>query len=104
MTTLLLDADVVIALTVADHNHERASRWFVTVEQAAVCPVVEGALIRFLVRVGVSATTARALLAALHTATRACSSGPTRFRTQTSMSATSSATARSPTPTWPVWR
>ncbi len=83
MTTLLLDADVVIALTVADHNHERASRWFVTVEQAAVCPVVEGALIRFLVRVGVSATSARALLAALHTATRACSSGPTRFRTQT---------------------
>lgn len=67
MTTLLLDADVVIALTVADHNHERASRWFVTVEQAAVCPVVEGALIRFLVRVGVSATSARALLAALHT-------------------------------------
>ncbi len=83
MTTLLLDADVVIAFTVADHNHERASRWFVTVEQAAVCPVVEGALIRFLVRVGVSATSARALLAALHTATRACSSGPTRFRTQT---------------------
>ena len=84
MTTLLLDADVVIALTVADHEHpERASRWFVTVEQAAVCPVVEGALIRFLVRVGVSATSARALLAALHTATRACSSGPTRFRTQT---------------------
>ncbi len=68
MTTLLLDADVVIALTVADHeHHERASRWFVTVEQAAVCPVVEGALIRFLVRVGVSATSARALLAALHT-------------------------------------
>ena len=67
MTTLLLDADVVIAFTVADHNHERASRWFVTVEQAAVCPVVEGALIRFLVRVGVSATSARALLAALHT-------------------------------------
>lgn len=53
MTTCLLDANVLIALTVAEHEHHvRASEWAADVERFALCPVVEGALVRFLVRVG----------------------------------------------------
>lgn len=55
MTTYLLDANVLIALTVAEHeHHERATGWAATAERFAVCPVVEGALIRFMVRMGES--------------------------------------------------
>ena len=51
--TYLLDANVLIALTVAEHeHHERASTWAATVNRFAVCPIVEGALVRFLVRTG----------------------------------------------------
>ena len=67
MTTFLLDANVLIALTVAEHEHHgRASTWMADVEEFAVCPVVEGALVRFLVRLGESAATARAVLRAVH--------------------------------------
>jgi len=53
VTTHLLDANVLIALTVAEHeHHDRASRWVAGIERFALCPVVEGALVRFLVRVG----------------------------------------------------
>ena len=53
MRTYLLDANVLIALTVAEHEHHaRASSWAAGIERFAVCPVVEGALVRFLVRVG----------------------------------------------------
>lgn len=53
MTTYLLDSNVVIALTVVEHvDHERASSWAGSVDHFAVCPVTEGALVRFLVRVG----------------------------------------------------
>ena len=53
MTTFLLDANALIALTIAEHeHHERASDWLATVEAFAVSPVVEGALVRFLVRIG----------------------------------------------------
>jgi toxin-antitoxin system PIN domain toxin len=66
-TRFLLDANVLIALTVAEHvHHERASAWFAGVEQAAVCPIVEGALLRFLVRLGVPPNSVRAMLLALH--------------------------------------
>lgn len=66
MTTLLLDADVLIALTVAEHeHHDRASEWAATVDQLAVCPLVEGALIRFLVRLGESADAAAAIVRAV---------------------------------------
>lgn len=66
MTTYLLDANVLIALTVAEHEHHgSASRWAAGVDQFAVCPVVEGALIRFLVRIGESARAASELLRAL---------------------------------------
>ncbi|HMI34805.1 MAG TPA: TA system VapC family ribonuclease toxin [Propionibacteriaceae bacterium] len=55
----LLDANVLIALTVQEHeHHERASIWASTVDSFATCPVVEGALVRFLVRLGESAITA----------------------------------------------
>lgn len=63
MTTYLLDANVLIALSVAEHeHHDRASEWLARAADFAVCPVVEGALVRFLLRVGESAATAAALL------------------------------------------
>lgn len=67
MTTYLLDANVLIALTVADHEHHpRASAWASGIAEFAVCPVVEGALVRFLVRVGESAAVAQQVLHAVH--------------------------------------
>lgn len=55
MTTYLLDASVLIALTAREHvHHERVSRWAVEVERFALCSVVEGALIRFALRLGAS--------------------------------------------------
>lgn len=63
MTPHLLDANVLIALVVSDHeHHDRASRWLTQVKDFAVCPVVEGALVRFLLRIGESATTASHLV------------------------------------------
>lgn len=67
MTTYLFDANVLIALTVAEHeHHDRASRWAAGIEHFALCPVVEGALIRFLLRIGESATAATEVLRAVH--------------------------------------
>lgn len=55
----LLDANVLIALTVLEHeHHERAAIWASTADRFATCPIVEGALVRFLVRLGESAITA----------------------------------------------
>ncbi|RIQ16363.1 TA system VapC family ribonuclease toxin [Jiangella rhizosphaerae] len=63
MTTYLLDANVLIALTVAEHeHHERASRWAAGIDRFAVCPIVEGALIRFLIRLGEATHSAAAVL------------------------------------------
>lgn len=57
--TYLLDANVLIALTVEEHeHHERSTAWAAAVDRFAVCPIVEGALVRFLVRLGESAATA----------------------------------------------
>lgn len=71
MTTYLLDANVLIALTVAEHeHHERASEWVAQVERVAVCPVVEGALVRFLVRIGDSTAAATEVLRAVHAVPR----------------------------------
>lgn len=71
MTTFLLDANVVIALTVAEHeHHEQATAWLTTVSRFALCPVVEGALIRFLLRIGESAKTAAAVLDGVHASER----------------------------------
>lgn len=67
MTTHLLDANVLIALTVAEHEHHvRAATWAAGIHRFAVCPTVEGALVRFLVRIGESATAAVEVLRAVH--------------------------------------
>lgn len=66
MKTYLLDSDVLIALTVAEHvHHGRASTWAATISQFAVCPFVEGALVRFLVRAGERAEAVQQVLRAL---------------------------------------
>ena len=57
--TYLLDANVLIGLTVEEHeHHERAITWVANVDRFAVCPIVEGALVRFLLRLGESSSTA----------------------------------------------
>lgn len=64
--TYLLDANVLIALAVREHRfHEAAHGWFARVEQVAVCPITEGALVRFLLREGESASVAQAIVAAI---------------------------------------
>ena len=67
MTTHLLDANVLIALTVEEHEHHLSVvAWLTTVETVAVCPIVEGALMRFLVRIGESVSGATGALRLLH--------------------------------------
>ena len=63
----LLDANALIALVVADHeHHDRATRWATEVDAIALCPIVEGALVRFLVRAGEGQATAISILSALY--------------------------------------
>jgi len=63
VTTYLLDANVLIALTVQEHEHHgRVASWMAGVEHAALCPIVEGALVRFLVRIGESISVASEVL------------------------------------------
>lgn len=65
--TVLLDANVLIALTIQEHeHHERATSWIATVDRFAVCPVVEGALARFLIRLGESAASATEIIKQIH--------------------------------------
>lgn len=60
MTTFLLDANVLIALTAREHvHHERVTRWAAGVGRFALCPIVEGALIRFAMRLGATVAEAR---------------------------------------------
>jgi toxin-antitoxin system PIN domain toxin len=67
MTTYLLDANVLIALTIEEHEHHRqVSAWLATIERVALCPVVEGALVRFLVRIGEGPGAAADVLNKLH--------------------------------------
>lgn len=76
MTTYLLDSNVLIALTVAEHEHHaRASAWAAGIERFAVCPVVEGALVRFLLRLGETSSVATAVLRAVR-AVRGCDFWP----------------------------
>ena len=63
----LLDANVLIALTVEEHeHHERSTTWAATADRFAVCPIVEGALVRFLLRLGESAATAADMVQRIH--------------------------------------
>jgi toxin-antitoxin system PIN domain toxin len=69
--TYLLDANALIALVISDHeHHDTAVRWAAEVDEIALCPIVEGALVRFLVRVGESYATGVAALAGLYDSPR----------------------------------
>jgi toxin-antitoxin system PIN domain toxin len=62
--TVLLDANVLIALLVDDHvHHTAAENWFTgTSGNFATCPVTQGRLMRLLIREGQPAATAQAVL------------------------------------------
>lgn len=51
-TKYLLDANVVIALTVTDHTHFPAADKWASGKKTFICPISEGALVRFLIRAG----------------------------------------------------
>lgn len=65
--TALLDANVLIALTVEDHRqHATALSWFrARTDPFATCPLTQGALLRTILREGGSATQALDVIAAL---------------------------------------
>jgi toxin-antitoxin system PIN domain toxin len=65
--TVLLDANVLIALLVSDHvHHASAETWFLGITDGfATCPITQGSLIRLLVREGQTAEAARSLLRGL---------------------------------------
>lgn len=58
--TLLLDANVLVALCAADHvHHDLAATWVAqTRERFATTPITQGAALRFLLREGVEAASA----------------------------------------------
>jgi len=62
--TVLLDANVLIALLVDDHvHHVAAENWLVGISgNFATCPITQGSLMRFLIREGQSVATAHAVL------------------------------------------
>lgn len=65
--TFLLDANVLIALTVSEHRHHAAAHeWLAGARRIAVCPITEGALVRFLLREGDSAFIAQRVITAIH--------------------------------------
>lgn len=65
--TVLLDANVLIALLVSDHvHHDAAETWFATLaSDFATCPITEGSLVRLLLREGQTAEAARDIVRAL---------------------------------------
>jgi len=76
VTTYLLDANVLIALSVEEHEHHLpVAAWIRGVDRVALCPIVEGSLVRFLVRIGESARVAAEVLRLLH-ANRICEFWP----------------------------
>ena len=53
MTTYLLDASVLIPLLDAGHqDHAATDVWMARVKSFATCPITEGALVRYVVRMG----------------------------------------------------
>ena len=62
--TVLLDANVLVALLVDDHvHHEAAENWFAgTSGNFATCPITQGSLMRLLIREGQLAAAAQAIL------------------------------------------
>lgn len=65
--TVLLDANVLIALVVDDHvHHDAAEGWLAGHNgRIATCPITEGSLVRLLIREGQSADTAKAVVSAV---------------------------------------
>lgn len=65
--TVLLDANVLVALLVDDHvHHAAAENWFTGLSgNFATCPVTQGSLMRLLIREGQPASAARNLLSGL---------------------------------------
>lgn len=62
----LLDANVLIALSVEDHvHHSAAHRWLAGRDSVATCPITQGSLLRELIRGGIPAASARRILAAI---------------------------------------
>jgi toxin-antitoxin system PIN domain toxin len=66
-TARLVDANLLVALIVADHvHHPLAEEWFARDQgRFATCPTTQSALVRFLVREGATAVEAVAVLGAL---------------------------------------
>jgi uncharacterized protein len=62
--TLLLDANVLVALCAADHiHHDLTATWFAqTSEPFATTPITQGSVLRFLLREGVDAAGALEVL------------------------------------------
>jgi predicted nucleic acid-binding protein len=62
--TVLLDANVLMALLIDDHvHHQAAENWFVGMTGGfATCPITQGSLMRLLIREGQSAAAARTIL------------------------------------------
>lgn len=66
--TVLLDANVLIAVAVADHvHHDAAEAWFAGLPPTvfATCPITQGALIRLVVRHGGTVEQAATVLASI---------------------------------------
>ena len=62
----LLDANVAVAHVHEEHEHHgRVERWLAQVDKVATCPIIEGALVRYLVRMGASGAEIRGPLASL---------------------------------------
>jgi len=63
--TVLLDANVLIALLVDEHvHHAAAENWFTGLsENFATCPITQGSLMRLLIREGQPPAAAQAVLA-----------------------------------------
>jgi uncharacterized protein len=70
--TTLLDANVLVALVVAEHvHHDAAAEWLSSSDASiATCPITQGSLVRFLVRTGQAAAAARDVVSALESAQR----------------------------------
>jgi toxin-antitoxin system PIN domain toxin len=67
----LLDTNAVIALVIAEHeHHECVTAWITQAHRIALCPLTEGATVRYLLRVGESTATATQLLTTLRQSPR----------------------------------
>jgi uncharacterized protein len=64
--TVLLDANVLIGIVVAEHvHHDAAEAWLAGgTRRFATCPITEGSLVRLLLREGQTAGTAQAVISA----------------------------------------